>query len=123
MKNRLTIILIMAITAIYTSCYYDKEEYLYPSQGTCDTIGIISYSSRVLPIIQGYCISCHSSSMASGGIVMGTYSNDKSLAINGKLMGSITHASGFVPMPQGGKLSNCNIALIKKWIDEGTPNN
>jgi hypothetical protein len=34
------------------------------------------------------------------------------------------HSPGFSPMPQNdNKLSECNIAKIKKWIATGAPNN
>jgi hypothetical protein len=39
-------------------------------------------------------------------------------------MGSVTHADGYVPMPQGGsKLSACEIDMIRIWIDASAPNN
>ena len=109
---------------LFASCYYDKEEQLYPDKLTsCDTAGTISYVTRVQPILSNQCYSCHNSSMASGGIVMGDYQKDRTLGDNGKLYGSISHAAGYSPMPQGAaKLSSCNLALIKKWIDTGSPN-
>lgn len=55
---------------------------------------------------------------------MGTYTTDKAIAVNGKLYGSISHASGYSPMPQGAaKMTDCQLATIKKWIDSGSPNN
>jgi hypothetical protein len=55
---------------------------------------------------------------------MGTYANDKTIAQNGKLYGSINHSAGYSPMPRGmSKLTNCQVANIKKWIDAGVPNN
>lgn len=55
---------------------------------------------------------------------MGTYETDKAIALNGKLYGTITYANGYSPMPEGmGRLSDCQIAIIKKWIDNNTPNN
>jgi hypothetical protein len=55
---------------------------------------------------------------------MGTYAADKAMAQNGKLYGTIAHTAGFSPMPKGSaKLSNCQIATIKKWIDGGMLNN
>jgi hypothetical protein len=46
------------------------------------------------------------------------------LAFNGKLMGVISHAVGFKPMPNGGnKLPDCKIIQIRKWIEVGAPNN
>lgn len=44
--------------------------------------------------------------------------------LNGKLYGSIAHTTGFAAMPQSGnKLSDCQIAQVKKWIDAGAPQN
>ncbi len=46
------------------------------------------------------------------------------MAQSEKLYGTISHASGYSPMPKGGaKLSNCQIATIKKWVDTGMLNN
>jgi hypothetical protein len=43
---------------------------------------------------------------------------------NGKLMGSITWASGFSPMPKNAsKMPDCEIQKIQKWIDQGALNN
>jgi len=39
-------------------------------------------------------------------------------------VGCIRHDSGFTFMPfQSGKLSPCDIALIKAWVDAGALNN
>jgi Planctomycete cytochrome C len=77
----------------------------------CDTANV-TFSGSIKPILQTYCIN------------FSTYSGVKANATNGKLLGSIRHDAGFSPMPQNGnKLSTCNIALIKAWIDAGAPNN
>jgi len=120
-------ILAIAITLVFfSSCYYDKEELLYGSSNTpcTDTTGTVSYAQKIVPLFQQYCYNCHSGNFPSGNIAMGTYATDKTIAQNGKLYGSISHLSGFVAMPQGmPKLSNCEIAVVKKWIDSGMPNN
>jgi hypothetical protein len=107
------------------ACYYDKAELLYPSAaGSCDTTVAVSYSSKVVPILTTQCYSCHIGGGAGGGIVMGTHITDKAIAVNGKLYGSINHSAGFSPMPKGTpKMSVCDIAIIKKWVDAGSPNN
>ena len=106
------------------SCYYDHADVLYPNTIVCDTTTAVSYTQKVVPILQQQCYSCHSGGSPSGGIAMGTYATDKAIAVNGKLYGSISYASGFSPMPKGGnKLTTCQLALIKKWIDAGSPNN
>ncbi len=126
MKILFSILVIIISLTFFSSCYYDKEELLYGSSNApcTDTTGVVSYAQKVAPMFQQYCYSCHNSNFPSGNIVMGTYASDKAIAQNGKLMGSITHASGFSPMPQGmPKMSNCQIAVVKKWIDSGILNN
>ncbi|HSN60439.1 MAG TPA: hypothetical protein VLR49_05870 [Ferruginibacter sp.] len=109
----------------FSSCYYDKADLLYPgTNAPCDTISTISYTQHVVPLLQQHCYGCHSGTGPSGNIAMGTYATDKAIALNGKLFGTINYSNGFSPMPAGApKLSNCNIAIIKKWIDANTPNN
>ncbi len=124
MKSILSILLAGAFWVMAGSCYYDKEELLYGTNTACDTLVTVSYNQQVVPLLQQQCYSCHSGSFPSGNVLMGTYAADKAIAVNGKLYGSITHASGFVPMPQGAaQMSNCQISTIKKWIDAGMSNN
>jgi hypothetical protein len=126
MKHFRYILAIALLSSLISSCYYDKEELLYGSGNVpcTDTTGTVSYAQKVVPLFQQYCYSCHNSSFPSGNIVMGTFAADKALAQSAKLMGSINHSSGFSPMPQGTpKLDNCQIAIVKKWMDSGMPNN
>lgn len=122
--KKLLISLIVIISVLgWSSCYYDKEELLY-GNAVCDTTGTISYANKVVPILQQQCYSCHSGSSPSGNIYMGNYTTDGVIASNGKLMGSISHASGYVPMPQGApKLTDCQIATVRLWIEQGIKNN
>lgn len=117
-------IIILFVTAILTSCYYDNEDLLNPGNGTCDT-NAVTYNGTVVPLLQsGGCLGCHSGGAPSGNISLSTYNSVKAAALNGKLYGAINHSPGFSPMPQGGnKLNNCNISKIKAWIDAGSINN
>ncbi len=126
MKKILSFILVTGFIFTFQSCYYDKAELIYPT-GTlsnCDTAGTISYTAKVLPLLQQQCYSCHGVTGGSGGINMSSFANDKAIGLNGKLYGSINHSSGYSPMPKGGyKMTACEIATIKKWIDTGCLNN
>jgi hypothetical protein len=82
-----------------------------------------TYAAIVQPIMTNQCVGCHKPGSLGGNIDLSTYSLVKVQVDNGKLLGSITHAVGFVPMPQGTKLSECQITQIKTWIDSGAPNN
>ena len=126
-KNILYLILILGTVIFINACYYDKAELLYPTVpggATCDTAGVISYSLKVVPLLQSQCYGCHSKTGGSGGINMANYTNDKAIGLNGKLYGSISHATGYFAMPQGGNMmSSCDLAVIKKWITSGCLNN
>ncbi|WP_205502171.1 cytochrome c [Rufibacter psychrotolerans] len=122
---------LLGLTLLLTglsACKDDKEEEITPNNPNqqpqqCDT-NSVTYSGTVSGIISSNCLACHNATQANGGMILDTYARVKQVADNGKLMGVITHASGFPAMPQGGpKLSDCNIAKIKKWVDAGAPNN
>ncbi len=126
MKTGFSILAVLLSMFLLYSCYYDHEDLLYGNNnGPCtDTTGTVSYSQKVMPILQQNCYNCHTGGFPSGGIVMGSYNADKALAQNGKLYGSISHMAGYAAMPQGApSLSACRIAVIKKWIDAGMQNN
>jgi hypothetical protein len=117
-------IAVLIISSLH-SCYYDKGDYLYNhGGGGCDTMSTVLYSLNVRPVLEQKCYGCHSGSGPSGGIAMGTHSTDKAMAVSGKLYGTINHASGYSPMPEGeARMDACTISIIKKWIDAGSPNN
>lgn len=93
--------------------------------GNCDTANM-QYAANVVPILQANCYSCHGTNTNSGsmGRVLEGYNNIKPYAESGTLVGVISHAQGFIPMPQNGpKLSQCNIDKIKSWIANGIKDN
>lgn len=84
---------------------------------------VISFANHVKPIMDISCVGCHSANSPSGGINLIGYANVKAQGANGKLVGSITYSSGYVGMPQGYKLSDCQVAAISAWVDQGMANN
>lgn len=110
----------MVVIMVAASCSYDKELLTVP----CVVDDVVSFSTKVAPVVQSNCFSCHNNNFSLGNVVLEGYDNVKKVAVSGKLSGVINHAAGFSPMPKGGnKLDDCTIATIKKWIDNGTPNN
>ena len=114
----------LAILAIYSSsCYYDNEEELYPQLNSCNTDSM-SYANNIVPILNDYCLSCHSTSANQGGVNMEGYNQVKSYVTNEKLIKSIRHDSGVSQMPKNAdKLDSCTIAKVAAWIDQGALNN
>ena len=90
---------------------------------TCDT-SAYTYSGTVSVIMQDHCTGCHSGQYPSAGIDLSTYKGVRRVALDGRLMGTITWSPGYSPMPKNGnKLDNCSITQIGKWVDAGAPNN
>ncbi|MEI8203038.1 MAG: cytochrome c [Bacteroidota bacterium] len=128
MKNSIKYLAMMLFSALFLSgCYTDKEDVLYrftqSGSTICDTTSV-TYSQTIAPIMQSYCNVCHSAASPSGGWTTENYSGLQVIALNGKLYGVVSQATGFSAMPKGGnKISDCDIAKIKRWIDSGTLNN
>lgn len=112
---------------IITGCSKSNEVTLSgnlaDSTGSCDTVNM-KYSVNIQPIIQANCYSCHGNGGSQGGVNFDSYNKVKQQAGNGLLIGVITHANGYSPMPKGGaKLSDCDINKIRDWIANGSLNN
>jgi len=89
----------------------------------CDTNNV-TFSASVWPMININCTGCHNGSSAGGGVQITNYNDVVAIADNGSLLGTISHSSGYNPMPKNGnKLSDCKIDVVRIWIDNGTPNN
>ncbi len=94
-----------------------------PNASGCDTANV-SFTQDIWPVINATCKGCHSGATPSGGIDLSDYTGVNTVALNGKLLGAINWEQGFTPMPQGGnKLSDCTIAKVKKWVEDGAPDN
>lgn len=89
----------------------------------CDTLNV-TYAGKIKPIIDLNCLGCHSGSNPGGNINLSTYSGLQAIALNGKLLGSIRHQSGYSAMPKNApSLPQCEIDAIRIWVDSGAPNN
>lgn len=118
--SRIIILLGLSMTT-FSGCYYDTEEELY-STAVCDTSNV-TYSSYIKPLVDSRCTSCHSGGSPSGGIDLTTYAGIKTQVDNGKFYGAIAQLDGFIPMPQGDRLSDCDISKVKIWVDKGAQQN
>ena len=88
----------------------------------CDTINF-SYSGVIAPMMQTYCTGCHNSTSSAGGSLM-DYSSVVNAAVNGRLIGDISHLAGYNAMPLGSAtLQDCQVTQVKKWVAAGAPNN
>jgi uncharacterized membrane protein len=89
----------------------------------CDSTVSATFTAVVYPILETNCVGCHNDNLAEGGVKLNSYATILSYANAGNLMGTIEHKAGYLVMPTSGvKLSDCNIALLNKWIANGTLN-
>ena len=89
----------------------------------CDTLNV-TYSGTIVPIIAQHCQGCHSGGSPQGGLNFTSHSVLQTVALDGRLAGSIQHLPGAIPMPPSGpQLSDCKIQQFLTWIDAGAPNN
>lgn len=96
-----------------------------PNSSNCNTCdSSFSFKNRIQPLMDKWCVGCHTGVTAGGGYDLTNYSNVKNANINNRLIGSMQHQAGFSPMPKGAsKLSECDIKAVEKWIAAGYPDN
>lgn len=120
--------LILAVGFLFLiSCKHNPEPFtskdtIKPPFDTlaCDSSNV-TFDRTVYPILQTYCISCHSGTTPSGALDFTDYGDVSYVAENGHLLGALKHLEGFSPMPKDApKLSNCEISLIEKWVNDTT---
>ena len=126
-KFKLMKILFLPVFLILVSgCFYEHETLDKPGT-TCDTLNV-TYSKSVQPIIQTWCLGCHSNQQVSegagGGNHLEGYANLRVFALNGRLVGAVEHLPGYSPMPKyGNKLNDCDVSTIRIWVQKGALNN
>ena len=114
--------LLLLVLCFFSSCYYNNEEDLYPTDD-CKTEDI-SYQAEILPLLEDYCLDCHSAASSEGGIVLEGYDNVKLYADSGFLIGVVKQEDGFSLMPQGeDMLEQCLIDKLNSWIEDGAMDN
>jgi hypothetical protein len=122
-KSLLFLSVLLFSVVLLDGCYYDVESELYPGNINCNPDDF-TFSGRVLPIVEQYCLPCHSQAQGSGGIVLEGFTNIRNSAVAGSLLCAIQHTAGCSPMPKNSaKLSDCDINAIQAWVDAGAPEN
>ena len=116
-KIKIGIAVFFFAVALDTSCTYNKEELLYPSSSSCDTVP--SFRGSVKIIINNKCAisGCHDA-FASGGYTFQNYTQINSAKNDIKLAVVIQKI-----MPLTGTITHAEIDQLRCWIDNGAPNN
>ena len=86
----------------------------------CDSTQF-TFSGSIKPMIDKYCVGCHTYPNSSGSVELSSHTGVAFVAKNGTLLNSLTHPTNW--MPKGGKkLSDCEIKQFEKWINAGAKN-
>jgi hypothetical protein len=115
------------------SCYYDNFTEIHPGASLanlCDsTKSVVSYANDIVPILNNSCgttNACHNApSLNNNNVDLSNYLGVQSQTAGYTLYHVVQWTPNYSKMPKGSqtKISDCNIALIRKWIDAGAPNN
>lgn len=117
-------LLALVLFLVYNGCQHEPEDIIDPGPdpAICDTSSV-TYPGSVYPILQQYCISCHSGATPQGGLDFTDYNQLAFVAENGVLLDAIRHLNADPNkwMPQGQpKLDDCRIRTIEIWIRDTT---
>lgn len=90
-------------------------------EADCDTSNV-TYSMKIEPILTSKCLGCHSGTSPEAGINLGGYANASGEALFGDMLDAVQHTGDVTPMPyQSMQLPQCEIDLIRIWIENGAP--
>jgi uncharacterized membrane protein len=92
------------------------------SANYCDSVHV-NFSGTIRTIVENNCLGCHSGAFPAAGLNLTEYENLKEAFIARSALDHILGQNGFSLMPPTGMLQSCNIAQIKKWINDGLPQN
>jgi len=84
----------------------------------------VDFTREVLPILQQKCVVCHGPKQHFAGLRLDDRDSAKRViqaghAAQSKIIDMVKGASGKVMPPSGAKLTEAQIALVSRWIDEG----
>ncbi|GAA4383919.1 cytochrome c [Hymenobacter koreensis] len=112
----------LGLLVLVSACSYSNGGDPAP----CNDPTPVTYAGVISPIFDTNCRSCHGAGVyqtLGGGNDYSSYQAIKNQSAR-LILGCISHEAGYNPMPKGGaKISACDIARIKSWIDAGQPNN
>jgi uncharacterized membrane protein len=94
----------------------------YCASESCDTVSV-TYTKSIEPLITNKCLGCHSGTTPAGGLNYSTHQGIQAVALDGRLMAAITNPDPKLRMPKGGTLTECQIEMIRLWIEQNAPAN
>ncbi len=106
----------LLLSLLLIQCKRDKPAAPTPQCHGADTMSI-RYTNFVEGVMRQHCTGCHGGANPSKGLRLETYDQVKASSQSGEWYQSM--ASGH--MPPSGKLDDCTLAKLKRWMDTGYP--
>jgi len=110
--------------ALFLKWLSEGARNVFCDTSSCDTSNV-TYTSSIQPIIQNYCLGCHTTSSANssgGGIILDSYSAVKTNAQTGHLLCSVQWTGTCYKMPKNvSQLTSCNIRKFLIWANNNFP--
>lgn len=100
-----------------SGCYRDKEDLLY-GVTACEP-ATVSYQTDIAPLIAASCATSGCHVQGSNSVIFENYNNVKAKVDDGSFVQRVL-VNG--DMPPGTPLTDCQIAFIQQWVDNGAPN-
>lgn len=101
----------------FSSCKKESSTSTTTTSTNSSCSKTISYKTEIAPMMATYCVSCHSSGQASGGVNLSSYSSVSSNA--SRSLSSIKSGS----MPPMGSIPDSLVQKLSCWISQGKANN
>lgn len=87
---------------------------------TCDSSDL-RFNGNIQPIINQNCVTCHGPTNPSAGLSLTNYQNVSSAIQNNNFKEKINGEVNFSVMPPGGKMNDCDLERMNKWLNAGSP--
>jgi len=89
----------------------------------CDATAT-SFEKNIQPLFKLYCYGCHQANDKQGNVSMEDYNHILEFVRDGSLLGSMKHEIYYDAMPLYlDKMTDCQIAQVENWINQGAQNN
>ncbi|WP_348824840.1 c-type cytochrome [Flavobacterium aestuarii] len=124
MKKAIAFTILLASLASCSDSDTYQEIETPPGTGTppptTEPAAKLTYTKNVKSIIDANCITCHQTGKAAAFRPLTTYAQVKEAVQSAGLLNRIQLQNGEQGiMPQGGRMSQANIDIIKKWNTDG----
>ncbi len=117
--KKIPVLILTAVTLLTLSCSKTDETSTDDSTTVTPVVENPTYTTNIKPLVDNYCITCHSGASPSASLSLTNYDEVKASASSGKLVTRLKDTAN--PMPPSGVLPDETVALFEEWVNDGMP--